>query len=81
MRTANAQILEPFVCAAINELTGRPLNVAAFNDARDTSYAMVIDVLTRARRMVAEADAAALQSALSPSCRTEAPGMEEYASG
>jgi len=66
LRTANAERLEPFVCAAINELTGKPLNVAVFNDARETTYAMVIDALMRARRMIVEAEAATLEAILSP---------------
>ena len=66
LRTADAQMLERFVCTAIEELVGKRLNIVAFNDSRDTTNAMVIHVLTRARQLVAGADAATIERILSP---------------
>ncbi len=65
LRTADAQMLEPFICDAIEEVTGKRLNVVAFNDSRGTTHAMVMQVMARARELIAMADAAGLEGRLS----------------
>jgi class 3 adenylate cyclase len=56
LRAANAEMLEPFVCHAIEELVGKRLTVVAFNDHHTTTHAMVMRVMTRARQLAAEAE-------------------------
>lgn len=66
LRTANAQMLEPFVADAIEELTGRRLKVVTFNDRYTTTHAMVLQVMKRARQLIAETDPETVTKMLSP---------------
>ncbi|MGH7014689.1 MAG: DUF6197 family protein [Stellaceae bacterium] len=80
LRTADAQMLEPFVCAAIEELTGKRLNVVAFNDTAGTTHAMVLQVMLRSRELVAAADAAIMECILSPAgARLHEPARQLWA--
>ena len=68
LRAANAETLEPFVCHAIEEFVGKRLTVVAFNDHHATTHAMVMQVLGRARQLIAESEIK-LQYAAPPTSR------------
>lgn len=66
LRAANAEMLEPFVCRAIEELVGKRLTVVAFNDHHATTHAMVMQVMGRTRQLVAESETMVPNAALPP---------------
>ena len=66
LRTANAQMFEPFVADAIEEMTGRRLKVVTFNDRCTTTHAMVMHVMQRARQLIAETEPATLARVMAP---------------
>ncbi len=66
LRAANAQMFEPFIIDAIEELTGRRVKVVTFNDRYITTHAAVMRVMQRARALVAATDGETVAKMLSP---------------